>query len=218
MLSDRYKDALIFAAKLHDSQTRKGSEIAYLSHLLAVSGLVMENGGNEDEAIAGLLHDALEDQGDNYTSEYLVEPRAGRPALKRDLDLRYGSRVREIVEACTDDEDFQKPPAGEKGTLETWRARKQQYLMHLSKIDDTGILRVSCSDKLHNARTILIDYEEHGEKIWDWFRAGSKAKQLWYYGNLVETFEFKAKVLNDTGLRRLSRELRVVVNRIDHMS
>jgi (p)ppGpp synthase/HD superfamily hydrolase len=215
MLSDRYKDALIFAAKLHDTQTRKGSEIAYLSHLLAVSGLVMENGGNEDEAIAGLLHDALEDQGDNYTSEYLVEPRAGRPALKRDLDLRYGSRVREIVEACTDDEDFQKPPADEKGTVEAWRARKEQYLAHLAKVDDAGILRVSCSDKLHNARTILIDYEEHGEAIWDRFRAGTKEQQLWYYRNLVETFQSKAKALNDIGLRQLSRELWVVIKRIE---
>ena len=217
MLSDRYKDALIFAAKLHDTQTRKGSEIAYLSHLLAVSGLVMENGGNEDEAIAGLLHDALEDQGDDYESEYLVEPRAGRPALKRDLDLRYGARVREIVEACTDDEDFQKPPEGEKGTVEAWRARKEQYLTRLAEIDDPGIVRVSCSDKLHNARTILIDYEEHGEDVWDRFRAGTKGHQLWYYRNLVDTFESKANELNDRGLRQLSRELRVVVERIEQM-
>lgn len=217
MLSERYKDALLFAAKLHDTQTRKHTEIAYLSHLLAVSGLVMENGGNEDEAIAGLLHDALEDQGDQYKSEYLIAPRAGRPALKRDLELRYGSRVREIVEACTDDEDFQKPPEGEKGSVEAWRARKGQYLTHLAEIDDPGILRVSCSDKLHNARAILLDYEEHGEEIWDWFRAGTKAQQLWYYGNLVDIFESKAKTLNDKGLRRLSRELQVVVARIENM-
>jgi (p)ppGpp synthase/HD superfamily hydrolase len=106
MLSDRYKDALLFAARLHDRQTRKGTQVAYLTHLMSVSALVMENGGDEEQGIAALLHDALEDQGKDYASEYFLEPRRGRAALKRDIELKYGARVLAIVIGCTDDEDF----------------------------------------------------------------------------------------------------------------
>ena len=106
MLSQKYRQALDFAASLHHGHMRKGSEIDYLSHLLSVSALVMEHGGSEDEAIAGLLHDALEDQSDGYQSRFHGDPTKGREALKGDLDLLFGERVRDIVIACTDDEDY----------------------------------------------------------------------------------------------------------------
>jgi len=214
MLTDRYKDAMLFAARLHDGHMRKETEIAYLSHLLSVSALVMEGGGDEEEAIAALLHDAVEDQGDDYESDHLVEPRRGRAALRRDIELRYGERVRRIVEACTDDEDFEKPAAGETGSVDAWRARKAHHLDRLAWQEDRGVLRVACADKLHNARSILLDYEEHGEALWDRFRARTKANQLWYYDGMSAVFRRHAEECGDPGLVRLARELALVVDRI----
>jgi (p)ppGpp synthase/HD superfamily hydrolase len=214
MLGERYPDALLFATRLHDGQSRKGTSIVYLSHLLAVSSLVLENGGDEPEAIAALLHDALEDQGDDYESEHPAEPLRGRAALRRDIELRYGARVLEIVRACTDDEDFAKPAMGDPGSSAQWRERKAAYLDHLRGESDPGILRVSCADKLHNARSILADYEEQGDTLWQRFRARTRENQEWYYGALAETFAAQASEHGDPGLRRLSRELSRVVDRI----
>ena len=207
MLSDRYKDAMLFAAKLHDNQTRKDTEVAYLTHLMSVSALVMENGGGEEEGIAALLHDAIEDQSDHYESEYLVHPRHGREALKRDIELKYGPRVLAIVVGCTDDEDFVKPPEGERGSVEDWIARKEAYIVHIGDTSDEGLLRVSSADKLHNARTILVDLHESADDVWSRFRAGSKARVLWYYRSLAQQFEAKAELFRDPGLKRLSVEL-----------
>lgn len=215
MLSARYKDALLFAAKLHDSQTRKGTEIAYLTHLMSVSALVMENGGDEDQAVAALLHDAIEDQSDGYESEFQTEPRRGRDALKRDIELKYGSRVLSIVVGCTDDEDFVKPPEGERGTVEAWRERKEAYVSHIESVSDVSILRVSCADKLHNARTMLLDLYEHGEAIWTRFRAGSKDGVLWYYRSLGRRFKSRADSIGDKGLSRLSDELERTVGLLE---
>jgi (p)ppGpp synthase/HD superfamily hydrolase len=207
MLSERYKDAMLFAAKLHDNQTRKGTEVAYLTHLMSVSALVMENGGDENEAIAALLHDAIEDQSEHYESEFLTQPRLGRDALKRDIELRYGARVLAIVIGCTDDEDFVKPPEGERGTVEAWRARKEAYIEHIERAADVGLLRVSCADKLHNSRTILLDWYEHGEEIWSRFRAGSREGVLWYYRSLAHEFRSRSDAIGDAGFARLSGEL-----------
>jgi hypothetical protein len=107
--------------------------------------------------------------------------------------------------------------ADQEGTVESWPTRKQQYLDHLGQTNDPGILRVSCADKLHNARSILVDYEEDGEAIWERFRSRTKAQQIWYYESLADMFESKTEVLNDSGLRRLSGELRLVVGRIESM-
>lgn len=214
MLTERYKEAILFAAQLHDGHMRKGTEIAYLSHLLSVSALVLENGGDEEEAIAALLHDALEDQGDDYESAFLVEPRHGRKALKRDIELKYGVRVRAIVEACTDDEDFVKPPDDELGDVEEWRARKRHHLDALAAQTDRGALRVACSDKLHNARSILLDYEEHGEVLWRRFRSRSRDNQVWYFESMAAVFRRHAQETGDLGLQRLAVELVTVVERI----
>ena len=214
MLTDRYKGAILFAAALHDGHLRKGSEVAYLSHLLSVSALVLENGGDEEEAIAALLHDAIEDRGDDYTSELAVEPRRGRDALRRDIERRYGARVRAIVEACTDDEDFAKPAPGEQGSVEAWRARKEHHLQQLGGPQDAGVLRVACADKLHNARTLLLDYEEHGEALWGRFRSRTRENQLWYFESMAALFSRHAAERRDAGLARLASELRNVVARI----
>jgi len=214
MLSESYRQALDFAARLHHGHMRKGSEIHYLSHLLSVSALVLEHGGSEEEAIAGLLHDSIEDQGDGYESRFHGEPTTGRGALKRDLSLLFGDRVRQIVVGCTDDEDY---PPGHKErdrSVRAWRKRKERYLEVLRDSRDTGVLRVSSADKLHNARTILSDLEFMGDALWTRFAPKTPADHLWYYNSLIEIYEVRAEALSDSGIRRMARELRRVVTRI----
>jgi len=218
MLSQKYRQALDFAASLHHGHMRKGTEIDYLSHLLSVSALVMEHGGSEDEAIAGLLHDALEDQGDGYQSRFHGDPTKGREALKGDLDLLFGERVRDIVIACTDDEDYAPGHKSKDKSVEAWRERKERYLAKLRATSDAGILRVSSADKLHNARAILSDYVAVGEDFWLRFKPKVKSDQLWYFEKLFEAFEERAAALGDSGNRRMAMELGAVLNRIrDHV-
>jgi (p)ppGpp synthase/HD superfamily hydrolase len=162
-LTRRFDLALQFASGLHHSQCRKGTPIPYISHLMAVSALVLEAGGDEDLAIAALLHDAVEDQG-------------GPPTL---LTIRrmFGDRVANVVMECSDTDREPKPP---------WRERKEQYLAHLLSAS-TDALLVSIADKLHNARSVLADYRRHKENLWMRFNAG-KEEQFWYYGELVRVF------------------------------
>lgn len=162
-LSSRFGEALDYAFKLHNSQVRKGTGIPYVSHLMAVAAIVLENGGDEDQAIAALLHDAVEDQG-------------GLPVLET-IRARFGDRVAEIVDGCTDAYDFPKPP---------WHERKQRYLEHLHKAG-SDVTLVSLADKLHNARSILFELRYMGQGIWDRFKGG-KQGTLWYYRSLVEVF------------------------------
>jgi (p)ppGpp synthase/HD superfamily hydrolase len=214
MLTERYKIALQFAARVHEGDVRKGTQVAYLSHLLAVSALVMENGGDEVEAIAALLHDSIEDQGHEYESPFLVEPRIGREALKCDIELQFGTAVLSIVRQCTDDEYLPAGRPAEKGSLEEWRRRKQVYVDGLKQKSDVGALRVSCADKLHNARAILADHEVDGDKLWQRFTAKSKQDQLWYYEGLVDAFTERSLLLGDVGLQRLARQLAATVEAI----
>lgn len=162
-LSERFEQALSYAFQLHRRQSRKGSRTPYFAHLMAVSALVLEDGGDEDQAIAGLLHDAPEDQGG---LEILAEIR-----------VRFGERVAEIVDGCTDTYESPKPP---------WRQRKEQYLQHLPEASPE-ILRVSLADKLHNARATLIDLKRLGSPVWTRFNGGM-AGTLWYYQALVKVF------------------------------
>jgi (p)ppGpp synthase/HD superfamily hydrolase len=163
MLSARFDVALAFAARLHAGQLRKGTEIPYVSHLLAVSSLVLEYGGTEDEAIAGLLHDAIEDQGGNSTREVI-----------RRL---FGEEVTDIVNGCTDAEVIPKPP---------WRERKESYVAHVHDASPSVRL-VSAADKLHNARSVLSDLRVLGEKVWSRFKGGRDGT-LWYYRALVQAY------------------------------
>jgi GTP pyrophosphokinase len=163
-LSRRFQEALTFAAQLHAGQTRKGTGIPYISHLLGVTSIVLEHGADEDEAIAALLHDAVEDAGGVDTLEKIRS--------------RFGNTVAEIVAGCTDAWTDPKPP---------WRARKEAYIAHL-QIASPSELLVSAADKLHNARTILNDYRVLGEDIWKRFNGG-KTGTLWYYRSLVEVLQ-----------------------------
>jgi GTP pyrophosphokinase len=162
-LSARFGQAVLLASELHRTQVRKGTAIPYVSHLLGVASLVLEHGGDEDEAIAALLHDAAEDQG-------------GAPTLAR-IRTQFGERVAGIVEGCTDTDVDPKPP---------WRPRKEAYLAHL-EVADASTRLVSAADKLHNARAILSDYRAVGERLWDRFSA-DRSGVLWYYRALAELF------------------------------
>jgi (p)ppGpp synthase/HD superfamily hydrolase len=163
-LPKRYKNALKFSFKLHQGQERKGSEIPYLAHLLSVSSLVMENGGDEDQAIAALLHDAVEDQG-------------GYQTLDR-IRKKFGGTVAEIVAGCTDAYTDPKPE---------WKPRKIAYLENLRGADKK-ILLVSLADKVHNARSILADLQDKGDAVWKIFKGGREGT-IWYYQSLVDIFD-----------------------------
>jgi (p)ppGpp synthase/HD superfamily hydrolase len=163
MLTDRYREALGFAFDLHRAQSRKGSGIPYVAHLIGVSSLALEHGADEDEAIAALLHDAVEDQG-------------GPPTLAA-IRTRFGDRVAAIVAGCTDADSVPKPP---------WRERKERYLAHLVSASSSVVLVSSC-DKLFNARSIVADLRRFGPAVWDRF-TGGRDGSLWYYRSLAAIF------------------------------
>jgi len=160
-LSTRFEEALVFATQLHAGQTRKGTTIPYISHLLAVTAIVLEHGDDEDEAIAALLHDSIEDQGGASTRE--------------EIRRRFGDGVVEIVDGCTDTDVMPKPP---------WRVRKEAYIAHIS-VASAPVRLVSAADKLHNARAVLQDYRIVGEALWKRFNGG-KEGTLWYYRAVVD--------------------------------
>jgi (p)ppGpp synthase/HD superfamily hydrolase len=168
-LGRRFEQALLFATRKHAGQHRKGTTVPYVAHLLSVAGLVLEAGGNEDLAIAALLHDVVEDCG-------------GAPVLK-EVRRRFGKRVAHVVDGCTDTALDPKPP---------WQQRKENYLKHLRTADaDTRL--VSAADKLHNVRSIVASYREISDRVWERFR-GKRDGTLWYYRALLD--EFKRKKSN----------------------
>ena len=124
-------------------------------------------------------------------------------------------RVCDLVLHCTDDEYLPEGKASRKGTPEEWKIRKKAYLEKLAKQADTGALRVSCADKLHNARAILVDYETLGEDVWQRFRTQNKADQLWYYKGLARILGQRAAEVGDVGLKRLAGQLSAVVQAIE---
>lgn len=165
-LTDRFDQALLLASLLHRADVRKGGRVPYFSHLMSVAALVLEDGGDENEAIAALLHDSLEDCADVISAA--------------DLEERFGPRVRELVVACTD-----TPPDYAGGRKPDWTTRKSAYV---ALIAGGGVpLRVSLADKVHNARSILRDHRAVGEAVWDRFSA-SRAQTLWYYRALIEAY------------------------------
>ncbi len=177
-LSERYLEAFAYAARLHGNlelgdkpgdQFRKGTTIPYISHPIAVASIVMELGGSEDQVIAALLHDLVEDRGG-------VERLA-------DIKLRFGESVAHIVENLSD----AMPAPGER--KDDWRPRKERYLSHLTNVDQTVML-VSAADKLHNIRSIIRDYRELGEELWGRFNGG-KDGTLWYYTKLLDIYDEK---------------------------
>ncbi|HET7686893.1 MAG TPA: HD domain-containing protein [Candidatus Limnocylindria bacterium] len=186
VLGDRFASAVATAAELHGEQARKGGRVPYLAHLLAVASLVLEDGGDEDEAIAALLHDAAEDAG-------------GRETLEA-IRGYFGERVALIVAGCSD----AMPAPGE--AKPPWETRKAAYLEELRGADPS-VLRVSLADKLHNGRSLLADLRADGASVWERFNAPPD-RQAWYYGELLATYESAA-----TSSRHLP-ELRQVVSEI----
>ena len=182
-LGPRFLRAFRFAAEKHAGQTRKASTIPYIAHLMGVASLVLEFGGDEDLAIAALLHDVVEDCG-------------GVPMLK-EVRRRFGNHVAKVVEGCTDSYTEPKPP---------WRERKETYIRHL-KSADAGTRLVSAADKLNNVRSILSDYREVGEAVWERFRGGREGT-LWYYRALLKEF-VRGKP------NRLIRELELAVRELE---
>ena len=185
-LSARFTEALVYATELHSQQMRKGSGIPYVAHLLGVASIVLEYGGNEDEAIAALLHDAIEDQGGVATREEIL--------------VRFGEVVTQIVDGCTDTDTIPKPP---------WRDRKQAYIDRLS-YQSASVHLVSAADKLYNARSLLKDYRLVGEQLWERFR-GKKEGTLWYYRSLVEAFTASGTTPIVTELQKVVAELENLV-------
>jgi len=164
-----FAQALAFATQLHAKQVRKQTDIPYISHLVAVAGLVLESGGDRDQAIAGLLHDAIEDCPKDYPG--------GVAALRADIQAEFGERVLAIVEGCTDADTADKPE---------WRPRKERYVAHLEHAAPE-VLLVSCADKLHNARAIVADLRVLGDALFDRFNGGREGT-LWYYETLAAVF------------------------------
>jgi (p)ppGpp synthase/HD superfamily hydrolase len=155
-LSEKFDDALAYASQLHRDQVRKGSEVPYVAHLLRVSSRVLVAGGSEVQAIAGLLHDAAEDQGGQATLD--------------EIQRRFGAPVAQIVADCTDSWVEPKPE---------WRPRKEAYLSALPTKPATSLL-VSLADKVDNAAAILDDYRNIGDDLWGRFTGGRKGT-IWYY-------------------------------------
>lgn len=194
-LSARLDAAFAMARELHATQTRKATGIPYLTHLMAVAALVGEHGGSEDEMIAALLHDAVEDCG-------------GAPVLAR-IRVTFGDEVAAIVEGCTDDAN-----GGEKAP---WGPRKLAYLRHLATAP-LPVLRVSCADKLHNARAIVADLEAEGPAVFERFKGGRNGT-FWYYRALAEVFGTRLEYgLEDPGFARLAWKLYQAVRNMEALS
>jgi GTP pyrophosphokinase len=176
----KFEQALAYAARIHRGQIRKGTDIPYISHLLAVAAIALEHGATETEAIGALLHDAAEDAG----------------GLRQIAAVRrkFGPRVAAIVAGCSDTFATPKPP---------WKQRKSAYLVHL-KTAPASVQLVSASDKLHNIRSIAADYAAVGEKLWKRF-SSSKADTLWYYRSLAAIYA-KAKP-RSPAFHRLARKV-----------
>lgn len=180
-LSQRFDQALQYVSGLHRPQVRKGSGIPYLTHLLGVCSMALGYKADEEMAMAALLHDALEDGPENTGI-----PRA---QIEREIEEKFGSRVLEMVRACTDTA-VDTSTGGEK---EEWEDRKARYIRHMERATDPDYLLVTCCDKLHNLRSIWQDREEVGEAIWERF-TGKKEGSLWYYRELGRVMGIHAQV------------------------
>ena len=190
MLTERIAKALALAVEAHDGQKRKGTNIPYIAHPLGVASIALDHGADEEQAMAALLHDAIEDGGQQYAKR---------------IREQFGDRVADIVKGCTDG----VPDAS--GKKESWKLRKERYISHLQLSSD-DVLLVSGSDKLHNARAIVEDLLRIGPAVFDRFTAPQE-QTIWYYETLSDVFSSRgapvAKALSDT----VQRMKQLAVNR-----
>lgn len=184
----RVEEAFLLASQLHRGQTRKGTDVPYLFHLMAVAALVAEHGGDEAQIVAALLHDAVEDAGGLTTRELIRQ--------------RFGEDVAAIVDGCTDSDTVPKPP---------WRARKERFLARLAE-SPPRVRLVVAADKLHNAEATLRDLRSVGEEVWTRFRGGRDGT-LWYYAEVVRALSlgWSHPILRD--LREVVEELHAEADR-----
>jgi (p)ppGpp synthase/HD superfamily hydrolase len=192
MLTDRFRRAFTMASEVHAAQLRKGTSIPYLAHLMSVSALTLEHGGDEDAAIAALLHDAVEDSADGA-------------ATARQIRSDFGDHVAGIVLACSDaigTSGQPKPP---------WHDRKATYLAHLAREHDPDVLLVSACDKLHNARAIITDLRTAGPALWDRFTQHDPAEHLWYYQSLATSYTSRIPTQLTDDLNRAVTEMRTLI-------
>jgi (p)ppGpp synthase/HD superfamily hydrolase len=194
-LGPRFLRAFLFAAEKHSGQARKASTIPYIAHLMGVASLALEAGGDEDIAIAALLHDVVEDCG-------------GAPMLK-EVRRSFGKHVAEMVDGCTDADTEPKPP---------WRERKEKYIRRL-KTEAADTRLVSASDKLNNIRSIISDYRAIGESVWSRFNGGRDGT-LWYYRTLRDEFlrSKPNRVTREFDLAVKELELMTRANQVSHTS
>lgn len=187
-LTEKFHEALTYAAEKHHRQTRKGGDVPYIGHLLSVAGLVIEAGGTETQAIAALLHDTAEDQGGEETLAEIRE--------------RFGPDVGRVVAECSDTFEDPKPP---------WRERKTSYIEHLEDASNDTIL-VSLADKVDNARAILRDFRGSGSELWQRFSVTDPNDHLWYYRSLLDVYQRKTDSWLVYELRRTLDALAELVN------
>jgi (p)ppGpp synthase/HD superfamily hydrolase len=189
-LTERFNEALQYAVRLHAGQVRKVSGEPYVAHLLGVTSLALDYGADDDEAIAALLHDAIEDQGGIATGE--------------EIQRRFGPAVAAIVRGCTDSDTKPKPP---------WQERKDAFLAGLAHASPS-IRLVVASDKLHNVRSLLRDYRSQGDAIWRHFKGG-REKTLWYYRAVAEVLKQSGATPLVEELDRAVEELERLVAEVD---
>lgn len=182
ILTSRFESALVYACQLHAHQVRKLSDVPYISHLLSVAALVLEDGGDEDSAIAALLHDAIEDQGGKPTATAICQ--------------QFGEQVAYIVEACSESDTIPKPP---------WLERKQHYIKTFRSAPEQ-VRRVMLADKLHNARCNLAEWHRYGELSWSFFTTG-KEGLIWFYRSIVAASRETGHSFLASELERVVEEL-----------
>ncbi len=163
-LTEKFEAALLYAYRLHANQLRADGKTPYIAHLMSVAALLLESGGDEDETIAALLHDAIEDQGGEH--------------IRQAIQHQFGDRVTQIVSGCT--EPMLSLPL-------TWRDCKRQYLEQL-RYAPLSVKRVVVADKLHNVRSLLTSLHQEGPGVWEWFHGG-QAETLWFYQSLWDLFQ-----------------------------
>jgi (p)ppGpp synthase/HD superfamily hydrolase len=191
MLTERFQRAFAMASEIHARQLRKNTRVPYVAHVMSVSALVLENGGDEDAAISGLLHDTVEDSEDGAATEARIR-------------AEFGDRVAETVLGCSDAVGVPgeaKPP---------WRERKEAYVRHLAAERNADVLLVSACDKLHNARSIVADLRAIGPAVWVRFNVPDPGAHLWYYESLADLYRGRVSAELSGEVTRVVGEMRAL--------